>query len=294
MTRLIERYYRPPFIGIVAFIAVFSANPILHGLVVAMREIAGPTHAFIVYQSVALLAVAALFYGIKKNTEISGTLLGFVSGMLLWTCWASYAFKFNQYSLHLPKIPIAADGYSRSASLFYIQGSIGICCATLLFFVFNKDTKCNAFRWIQRVFRFNLGAPGSAQGRNVCRITFLETIYVVWFCYCVSLFVGDERFLGYHHPVSYAITIGIALWSPYLLWRLFKFTRVMAAIRYAIPVKSIVWFIVGEMAPKYGFYNEFWLNPLQYSAAMYAIVGVCISLLLASAFLPQRRQARTD
>ncbi len=186
--------------------------------------------------------------------------------MLLWTCWASYAFKFNQYRLDLPKIQIASDGYMRSANLFSSRARSAICCATLLFFVFNKDTK------VQRVPLDPARLPpqprqsGSAQGRNVCRITFLETIYVVWFCYCVSLFIGDERFLGYHHPVSYAIAIGALLWTPYLLWRLFKFTRVMAAIRYAIPVKSIAWFVVGEMAPKYGLYKEFWLNPLQIRA----------------------------
>ena len=57
--------------------------------------------------------------------------------------------------------------------LLFIQGSFGICVATLLFYVFNKDSRCNAFRWIQRFFHLGVGEPDSGQGRNYCRITFL-------------------------------------------------------------------------------------------------------------------------
>lgn len=286
---LLERYYRPPFIGLLAFLAVFITNPISHASVVAMRELAGPGHTLLAYQVIAAGAIVALVWGIKRNTEVAGTLIGFVCGMLLWTCWASYAFKFNMVSFGMPKMVIAADGYARGANQFFIQGSIGICGATLLFFIFNKDTKCNAFRWIQRVLRLNLGEPDSAQKRNYCRITFLETIYVIWFCYAASLFLGDERFLGYHHPVTYAVFAGCIIWGGYLLWRLSKFTRIMAGIRYAVPVRAIVWLAVGELAPKYGLYEEIWLHPLEYSAEIWAIVVAFVVLILASAWLPQRR-----
>ncbi|MBL8628106.1 MAG: hypothetical protein JNM81_00655 [Rhodospirillaceae bacterium] len=286
---LIQKYYRPPFIGLMAFIMVFVTNPISHATVVAVKDLAGPGNGFLGYQIVAAAAIIALVWGIKRNTEVAGTLIGFVSGMLLWACWASYAFKFNPISLGMPKYVIGADGYSRGANLLFIQGSIGICGATLLFFIFNKDTKCNAFRWIQRALRLDLGEPASGQGRNYCRITFLETIYVIWFCYAASLFLGDERFLGYHHPVTYAVFATCILWGGYLLWKLSKFTRVMAGIRYAVPVRAIVWLGVGELAPKYGFYEEIWLDPLTYTAEIWTIVGVFVVLILASAWMPQRR-----
>jgi hypothetical protein len=266
-------------------------NPIMHAAVTAMTELAGRGHALIAYQVIGVICVGALIWGIKRNQEVSGTLIGFVTGLLMWTCWASYAFKFNSVSLDLPRWSVAASGAGRPAHLFFIQGSIGICCLTLLFFVFNKDTKCNAFRWIQKVCRMNLGKPDSGQSRNICRITFLETVYVIWFCYAVTLFLGDERFLGYHHPVTYGVFIGAFAWGGYLTWRLMKFTRLMAAIRYAIPTKAILWLAVGELAVKYGWWEEFWLKPLQYPFHMLVVAVVFMALLVSSFFLPQRKVA---
>lgn len=284
-----QRYYRPPFIGVLAFIAVLLAVPIAHSFVIAVRDIIGYENAGGLFLSIGVVAAAMLYAGTKRNDEVSGTLLGFAAGMLIWIGWASYSFKFNEVSLSMP-LQEVAPGVKWPAHLLFIQGSLGICVATLLFFVFNKDTKCNAFRWIQKALRMKLGDPQSAKGRNYCRITFLETLYVTWFCYAGSLLLGDERFLGYHHPVTYGIVGGLAIWGVYLLWRLSRFTRVMAAVRYAIPTKAIFWIPFGELGPRYGFYDEVWLKPLEYSEAMWAVLVVFIILFLATGFMPQRRQ----
>lgn len=284
-----RRYYRPPFIGIVAFLAVLLAVPLAHSFVIAVRDMIGYENAGGLFLSIGFVAMIMLVVGTKRNEEISGTLLGFAAGMLIWIGWASYSFKFNEISLGLPMQEVS-EGVKWPAHLLFIQGSLGICVATLLFFVFNKDSRCNAFRWIQKALRLNLGDPAPASKRNVCRITFLETVYVTWFCYAASLLMGDRRFLGYDHPVTHIIAIALAIWGLYLLWRLVKFTRVMAAIRYAIPTKAIIWIPFGEMAPRYGFYDEVWLKPLEYSAAMWTVLGAFAVLFLATGFLPQRRQ----
>ena len=286
---IMRRYYRPPFIGLLAFVSVLLALPLAHAFVIAVRDLVGYENAGGLFLSVGLVAAIMLFVGTRRYAEISGTLLGFAAGMLIWIGWASYSFKFNEISLAMP-MPEVAPGVKWPAHLLFIQGSLGICVATLLFFVFNKDTKCNAFRWLQKVLRMKLGEPASGQGRNYCRITFLETLYVTWFCYAASLLLGDSRFLGYNHPVTYVIAGGLAVWGLYLLWRLSHFTRVMAAIRYAIPTKAIFWIPFGELAPRYGFYEEVWLNPLEYSAAMWTVLAVFIVLIVATGFVPQRRQ----
>lgn len=283
------KFYKPPVIGVIALILTLAANPIMHAAVTAMKELAGPGHALIAYQIVGAIAFIALIWGIRRNDEVSGTLIGFAAGMLLWACWASYAFKFNAISYDMPRLPISDSGATRAPHLFFIQGSIGICLATLVFFVFNKDTKCNAFRWIQRVSRIDFGRPDSGKGRNFCRITFLETVYVIWFCYAVTLFLGDERFLGYHHPVTYFAFVGSAVWGLYLCWKLFRFTRLMQAIRYAIPTKAILWLAVGELAVKYGYYDEFWLQPLDHPGHMAVIVAVFLVMMLAATIAPQRK-----
>jgi hypothetical protein len=291
MSALIARYYRPPFVGIIAFVAIFLGTPLAHSISVSVRDVVGKSNEFAVFFVMGTVALAMLLYGTRRNDEISGTLLGYAAGILMWIGWASYAFKFNEYSLGLGMVARDDSGSKLPFHLLFIQGSFGICVATLLFFVFNKDTRCNAFRWIQRVFRLNVGEPDSGQGRNICRITFLETIYVTWFCYAASLFLGDGRFLGYDHPVTYAIVGGLALWGGYLLYRLLKFTRVMAAMRYAIPTKSIFWIPFGEFAPRWGFYDEVWLKPAEYSGTMWTVLAIFGVLLIASGFLPQRRQA---
>ncbi len=60
----------------------------------------------------------------------------------------------------------------------------------------------------------------------------------------------------------------LTLWGFYLLWRLLKFTRIMAAIRYAIPTKGILWINFGETLPEYGWYEEVWLRPWAHPGAM--------------------------
>ncbi|MEQ8507437.1 MAG: hypothetical protein RIF37_06530 [Rhodospirillaceae bacterium] len=288
---ILQRYYRPPYIGLLAFVAVLLAVPLAHSLVIAVRDIVGYENAGGLFLSIGVVAAVMLYIGARRNEEVSGTLLGFTAGMLIWIGWASYSFKFNEISLAMPMAEVA-PGVKWPAHLLFIQGSLGICVATLLFFVFNKDTRCNAFRWLQKVLRMNLGDPSPAKDRNFCRITFLETIYVTWFCYATSLLLGDQRFLGYDHPVTYTIAGGLAIWGLYLLWRLCHYTRVMAAVRYAIPTKAIFWIPFGELAPRYGFYEEVWLNPLQYSAAMWTVLVAFLVLIIATGLVPQRRQSK--
>lgn len=286
----LKQLYRAPLVGLLAFIAVLLANPVAHSARVALRDLLPAGGAGAANLTIGLIGFIILLYGIRRGQdEVKGTLLGFVAGLLIWLGWASYLFSFNDVALGRPMMQITAE-QQRPLSVLFIQSSFGICVATLLFFVLNKDSKCNAFRWIHRVFRLNLGKPEPGQGRNFCSITFIETIYVTWFCYGLSLFLGDQRFLGYHHPATYAIGVFLALWSLYLVWKLLKFSRIMAAIRYAIPTKAIFWTAFGELGPRYGFYEEFWLHPLDYAAPMLAVLIVFVALIAVTPFLPQRKQ----
>lgn len=282
------RWHRPPFIGLLALLAALLGTPLSHSLS-ALTGRVGPDARFWVLFAIGCFALVLLLVAARSRRESTGTLLGYVSAMLMWTGWAAYAFKFNEISLHLPMAEI--EGSRRPMNLLFIQGSIGICIAVLVYFVFDKDTKCNAFRWLQRVLRLNLGRPESGHERNFGRITFLETLTVLWFCYGVSLFLGDPRYLGYHHPVTYAAIAGLALWGGYLLWRLLHYTRVMAGIRYAIPTKAILWIPFGEFFPRWGFYEEFWMEPWNYVTETAVALAVFVGLGVLAVIVPQRRSA---
>ena len=71
-----------------------------------------------------------------------------------------------------------------------------------------------------------------------------------------------------------------------------KFNRVMAGIRYAIPTKAIFWIPFGEFLPKYGFYEEIWIRPMDYTWEMWGVFLIFIALIVSTAFLPQRRQTQ--
>ncbi|MFO1426805.1 MAG: hypothetical protein U1F11_07490 [Steroidobacteraceae bacterium] len=283
----LARWHRPPYIGVLALVVAFLGTPLSHSIGALAMRVAGREHSFRVFFPLGCLALLLLVIAVRSRRESVGTLLGYASALLMWIGWASYAFRFNEISLQLPMAEVG--GGRRPMNLLFIQGSVGICVAVLLYFVLDRDTRCNAFRWLQRVLRLDLGRPEPAHERNFGRITFMETLTVLWFCYAVSLFLGDPRYLGYHHPLTYAIVAALALWGAWLVWRLVHFTRVMAGIRYAIPAKAIFWIPFGEFFPRYGFYREFWLEPWKYPAEFGVTALLFAALLALTVLVPQRR-----
>ena len=63
----------------------------------------------------------------------------------------------------------------------------------------------------------------------------------------------------------------------------------MASIRYAIPTKAILWIPLGEFFPRYGFYEEIWLEPWNYPAAMLGVLLVFLLFGALAMWIPQRR-----
>lgn len=282
------RFYRPPLIGITALLVVLLAVPLTHSLSMLARSLAGSVGPVLAYVPIGVAGLALLVFGVRRNTEISGTLIGFASGLALWTGWAAYSFRANEMSLGLPMQVLAGDTRWPN-NLLYIQGSFGICVVTLLYFVLSRDTRCNAFLWLQRCVGLDLGRPETAQGRNICRVTFIETVYVTWFCYGGSLFISDPRYVGYGTSLHYVLIGALIVWGFYLFWRLMKFSRIMAGIRYAIATKAILWIPFGEALPKYGLYEEVWLRPWEYPRVMLGALAIFAALFAITIFLPQRR-----
>lgn len=287
----VRRGLTPPLVGLLALFVAFLGTPLSHSLSVIAYRLFGRDQAHLLLLPLGLLALVLLWIAVRSRNESTGTLLGYLSALLIWVGWAAYSFKFNEITLGLPMADV--EGSPRPMNLLFIQGSVGICVAVLAYFVLDKDTRCNAFRWLQRRLHLGLGRPEGGQERNYGRITFLETLTVLWFCYAVSLFMGDPRFLGYHHPVTYVLVGGLLLWGGFLLFRLFHFTRIMAAIRYAIPTKAILWIPLGEFFPRWGFYHEIWLEPWNHAGEITLALLLFVALGMVSTWIPQRRVAGT-
>jgi hypothetical protein len=86
-TSLQSALYRPPFVGLLAFVVVFVVQALGHTVMILMEEIFGERY---VYQSAFLLGgigAVMLYVGMKHTGEVAGTWLGFFAGTFLWAGW---------------------------------------------------------------------------------------------------------------------------------------------------------------------------------------------------------------
>ncbi len=278
---MLKKLYRVPFVGLLALATVFIIVPLNHTILVGLENLAGEENQYTVGIIFGLIGLVLIYYAAARNTEALGTWIGFIGAHMMFIGWIEFGVKFN--AADLQKVP-GSDNYFPIQLLFY-QGSVGILLAVAPFFFFNKDSKCNFFRWFHRVFHMNLGKPNPAAGRNYCLITMMETVYVQWTFYVLSLFLVDTRFLGPTHWFTYTFCFLSALWGFYLVLRLARFTRVLAAVRYSIPVATVYWTIT-EIASFWGLFEEIWLKPGEYALEMAGIALVFIAVAVATLLSP--------
>ncbi|MEZ5564991.1 MAG: hypothetical protein R3F24_05510 [Gammaproteobacteria bacterium] len=174
-----------------------------------------------------------------------------------------------------------AGEIATKAEYLVMMSSVGVLGATMAFFMLNKETKCNMFVWFQRNLGLRTGKPSRGHERNFAAITCLETIYVIWFCYLVLLFVYDDNILGDRHPVTYAIFFVNTVWAIYLFRRLIQMWKVTTAIRYGIPTAIIAWNSV-EIAGRWNLFVSVWEKPQEYGLEMGLIAAaIAVAALLA-------------
>ena len=285
--------YRPPFVGLLAFVIVFVVQALGHTVMIAMENLFGKEYIFQSAFALGLVGAVLLFIGMKSQNEVAATWLGFWAGTLLWTGWIEFAFVWSGDYLGVPDLmdPNMPGQIATKAEYLVMMSSVGILFATLAYFTMNKETKCNFFLWFQRNAGMRTGKPNPTHERNFAAITALETIYVVWFFYLLLLFMYDESILGDRHPVTYGVFFINVIWAVYLFQRLMKFWKVTTAIRYGIPTAIISWNLV-EIAGRWHLFTEFWEHPQDFGLEMSLIgVGVTIAAVLAVR-VPEHQKAR--
>jgi hypothetical protein len=280
---IVSLFYRPPFVGLVAFFIVLVVQALGHTVMIVMENWFGEEYVYHIAFGMGLAGAGMLFVGMRSANEVTATWLGFWAGTFLWTGWVEFAFVWSGNYLGVPDLmdPNMPGEIATKAEYLVMMSSIGILFATLAYFTMNKETKCNFFLWFQRNAGLRTGKPNPNNERNFAAITALETIYVVWFFYLMLLFMYDESILGDRHPVTYGIFFVNVIWSVYLFQRLMKFWKVTTAIRYGIPTAIICWNTI-EIAGRWHLFTEFWEHPQDFALEMSLIaVGVIIAALLA-------------
>jgi hypothetical protein len=173
----------------------------------------------------------------------------------------------------------------------------------LCFYTFDKDTRCNMFLWFQDKLglREALGpSTKTAKDRNYAIITFMETFFVLWFCYSWNLLTFDPGLMG-SGTLFLAVNLGsvfvATVWAGFCLTRLVQYRRTATALRYGIPVGNVAWVNVEILEKLDLMSHEVFLAPWSYKlevSIILAAFGTLVALLLLAPKKPSELGRRVS
>jgi hypothetical protein len=289
---MIAALKRPPFIGAAAFALVFIFTAIGHSIMVLIMDVFQGAQFWAAFAQ-GLLGAALVYIGVRySDNENAATWLGYFGGTFLWAGWVEFSYVF--FSRHVGIEPLnLGGGHKQLPEYMLLPSGIGLLASTLVFFYFNRETRCNAFRWMHKNLHTPVGKPTLNYQRNVAAIVAMEKFYITWFFYVLLLVMYDRRIVGAEHPAMYVMFFFFVVWSIYLLNRLRKFTRLPSAFRYGIATALVAWNTV-EILGRWRFLKEVWVEPQKYILHMSIIVAAFITVGVIFALFPSVEQPDKD
>jgi len=286
-------FYKPPYIGLLAFVSVFIVQGLGHTIMIVMEEQLGHEYMFHSAFAMGLAGLGMLLYGMSRPGETAATWWGFFAAMAMWTGWVE--FTFIVYALQMGVKPIldANGAIATKPEYLVMEASVAIMGVSLLYFLLNKETKCNFFHWIQKNLRLPVGKPNPRHERNFALITFIESIYLLWFFYILLLVAYNEAWLGAKHPLVYGYFVLNTIWAVYLFSRMIKMWKVATAVRYAIAT-GIIAFTSYELIGRWGIGEDIWVQPGKYALELSLIVLVITAITAISWFTPDHIKAKLN
>jgi hypothetical protein len=280
-----QKYYQAPLPALIAVFVVFLWQALGHFVMHQMQHAWFREHVFLAAIIMGVIGVGLVWYGRDKG-ENAATMMGFVGGSLIWLSWIEFSFVYVAQDLQVD--PVLWGAKDTLPEYRVMLSSVGVLFASLLFFFFNRDTRCNAFMWLHRTLRLNPGEKTSGQTRNICSIVAMETIYVTWFFYIVLLVLYNPAFFGTDHPVTFIACGVFFIWAAYLVRRLWWYQRMAPALRYAIPTAIIGWNVV-EILEKWGHIDEIWVQPQKYATEISVAIAAFVITVVLAIVSPARR-----
>jgi hypothetical protein len=284
-SKTFQKYYQAPLPALIAVFVVFLWQAIGHYVMHQMQHAWFREHVFLAAIVMGAIGVWLIWYG-RNKSENAATMMGFVGGSLIWLSWIEFSFVYVAQDLKVD--PVLWGAKDTLPEYRVMLSSIGVLFASLIFFFFNRDTRCNAFMWLHRTLRLNPGDKVSGQTRNVCSIVAMETIYVTWFFYIVLLVLYNPAFFGTDHPVTFVACGVFFVWAAYLVRRLWWYQRMAPALRYAIPTAIIGWNVV-EILEKWGHIDEIWVQPEKYATEISIAIAAFVVTIVLAIVSPARR-----
>jgi hypothetical protein len=274
--------YKQPLLGLIAFVVACLSQWLGHSLYAIIHAAFGDYHYFASF--LTGVGGAILIGRGLKLPEIPATWMGFLGAQFVWVGWFELTFELYAEIFAFPDYTAAPGLVSQGGANLLMATMPIMLMMMLLYGFYNRQTKCNLIRWFHRNLRMNPGMPTSENGRSYARIVAMETLFIIWACYEYWLYVS---YFGANETIMSVAYVGWALWFLYIFRRLFKLPRVGSTFRYAIPVGIIGWGL-GEMPSYLGFYEEFWLLPLEYPVTTLIATAVYVAGLVYLANPPQR------
>ncbi|HPF25732.1 MAG TPA: hypothetical protein P5528_12330 [Steroidobacteraceae bacterium] len=280
-----QKYYQAPIPAIIAVLVVFVWQGLGHFVMHQMQHAWFPNNVFTAAFIMGVIGVMMVWYG-RDKSENAATLLGFVGGSIIWLSWIEFSFVYVAQDLDVEAVRWGAKDTLPEYRV--MLSSIGVLLGTLIFFFFNRETRCNAFMWLHRNLGLKPGDKTSGQARNLASIVAMETIYVTWFFYIVLLIVYNPAFFGTDHWATFVVCGLSFIWAAYLVQRLWWFQRMAPALRYAIPTAIIGWNVM-EILEKWGHLDEIWVQPEKYALQIGIAIGAFVLTIVLAILSPARR-----
>lgn len=238
-------------------------------------------------------AIVTLWFGVRSRNETFATWIAFFAGLFIWMTWIEFFYMFYaraQFGM-LPRME--GDSVRQYPEYVIMSATAGILLFMLAYFIFDKDTRCNMFVWIQRRLGLSAALGEStlrARDRNYAIITFMETIFVTWFCYQWTLMLGDPAFFegrATAHLADLGSMVLATIWGGFCFTRLVTYRRTASALRYALPTANILWVNV-EILSRLGLLTEVWLDPWKYRLEVGVFTTAFFALMLLVAYAPKK------
>lgn len=284
-SRVAAFWHRRPVIGLLALVAGLLGQWFRHA-VFPLAEAAFGEYYYGSLIALGFLGVVIVWRGLKQ-AEIPATWKGYIGGLFIWVGWFEFGFHYFAQVFDVPPFQ-ASPRLVSSPDLNMVQASFPIFVGIfVLFGLFNRETKCNMMRWIHRNLRIDPGMPAPGVQRSFARITALETVFVIWFCYALWLFI---TYFGASMPIILGAYVLWAAWFVYLLVRLLQIPSAGYAFRYGIPVGIIGWVLIATPSHM-GLFPVIWLQPFDFPLSSLAALAVFAGVVLLFARTPRTRSA---
>jgi len=313
--------------AVLSFLLVLFTMPLGHALMRVMEDTMEFTTMNRCAFAMGAVGLAIVIWGVFVKGDTKQTLMGLFGGLLFWTGWVEFLIGYYaaRYGVHydlvgsgtvqtiteyvngvgvshqtlingvdLNTIDPAEFKAMRGSKPEYLTlpGTFGFWVMFMVIYVFNTRTGCIGINWFQKLIfgKKREAIVPTSMSHHTSITTFLELNVMMWTTYLLLMFVYDPVFLGESHPVTLALAVICLVGSVFMFRTLLKRGAWGPSIRMAIATVMVFWTAV-EVVARNGFFNEFWVEPLDH---MPEIIAILVSFLTIAIFLTVKAIKRKE